>query len=106
MTPAQCRAATKLLPVAGPPLISPRSCWVAIAGGESQMQTIFVSNRGDDNNYGLTKMTPIRSWKRCKLVRRGKRAIFLMEGEATLMRMKDEIDQAQKSGKPKPRNGE
>src|SRR5262245_56098762 len=62
------------------------------------MQTIFVSNRGDDNNYGLTKMTPIRSWKRCKLVCRGKRAIFLMEGEATLMRMKDEIDQAQKRG--------
>jgi hypothetical protein len=76
------------------------------AGGESQMQTIFVSNRGDDNNFGLTKLTPIRSWKRCKRLCRGKRAIFLMEGEATLMRMKDEIDQAQRSGKPKPMNGE
>jgi hypothetical protein len=28
------------------------------------MQTIFVSNRGDDINFGLTKLTPIRSWKR------------------------------------------
>jgi hypothetical protein len=70
------------------------------------MQTIFVSNRGDDNNFGLTKLTPIRSWKRCKVLCRGKRAIFLMEGEATLMRRKDEIDQAQRSGKPKPMNGE
>jgi hypothetical protein len=48
------------------------------------MQTIFVSNRGDDINFGLTKLTPIRSWKRCKRLCRGRRAIFLMEGEATL----------------------
>ena len=70
------------------------------------MQTIFVSNRGDDNNFGLTKLTPIRSWKRYKLLCRGKRAIFLMEGETRLMRIKDEINQAQGSGKPTPRNGE
>jgi hypothetical protein len=66
------------------------------------MQTIFVSNRGDDINFGLTKLTPIRSWKRCKRLCRGRRAIFLMEGEATLMRIKDEINQAQKSGKNVP----
>ena len=46
------------------------------------MQTIFVSNRGDDINFGLTKLTPIRSWKRCERLCRGRRAIFLMEGEA------------------------
>jgi hypothetical protein len=59
------------------------------------MQTVFVSNCGDDNNYGLTKLTPIRSWKRCRTLCRGKRAIFLMEGEATLMRIKQEIEEAE-----------
>jgi hypothetical protein len=66
------------------------------------MQTIFVSNRGDDINFGLTKLTPIRSWKRCKRLCRGRRAIFLMEGEATLMRIKDEINEAQGSDKKIP----
>jgi hypothetical protein len=68
------------------------------------MQTIFVSNHGDDSNYGLTKLTAIRSWQRCKVLCRGKRAIFLMEGEATLMRIKDEIDKAETGGKSKPRS--
>jgi hypothetical protein len=60
------------------------------------MQTVFVSNGGNDSNYGLTKLTPIRSWNRCKTLCRGSRAIFLMEGEATLMRLHKEINQAEK----------
>jgi hypothetical protein len=59
------------------------------------MQTVFISNVGDDSNYGLTKLTPIRSWNRCKVLCRGFRAIFLMEGEATLMRLHREINQAE-----------
>jgi hypothetical protein len=59
------------------------------------MQTIFVSNHGDDKNFGLTKLTPIRSWKRCKALCRRRRALFLMEGEATLMRLKEEIDRSE-----------
>jgi hypothetical protein len=58
------------------------------------MQTVFVSNAGNDSNYGLTKLTPIRSWNRCRAICRGSRAIFLMEGEATLMRLHKEINQA------------
>jgi hypothetical protein len=59
------------------------------------MQTVFISNIGNDSNYGLTKLTPIRSWTRCKTLCRGSRSIFLMEGEATLMRLHKEINQAE-----------
>ena len=59
------------------------------------MQTVFISNVGDDSNYGLTKLTPIRSWNRCTVLCRGFRAILLMEGEATLMRLHKEINQAE-----------
>jgi hypothetical protein len=70
------------------------------------MQTIFISNHGDDHNYGLTKLTPIRSWQRCKVLCRGKRAIFLMEGESTLVRIKNEIDKAEGRVKSKPRSAQ
>jgi hypothetical protein len=30
------------------------------------MQQIFVSNSGKDENDGLTRQTPVRSWKRVK----------------------------------------
>ena len=69
------------------------------------MQTIFVSNRGDDNNYGLTKLTPICSWKRLKALAKGHRAIFLMEGEATLMRLKQEMDQPSGAENPSRTRG-
>jgi hypothetical protein len=59
------------------------------------MQTVFVSNVGNDSNYGLTKLTPIRSWNRCRSLCKGSRTIFLMEGEATLMRLHKEINQAE-----------
>ena len=64
------------------------------------MQTIFVSNDGDDKNFGLTKLTPVRSWTRVKELCRDNRPLFLLEGEATLRRLKTEMDEAGGEGLP------
>jgi hypothetical protein len=62
------------------------------------MQQIFVSNSGNDENDGLTRQTPVRSWKRVKGLRKGNNEMFLMEGDSTLMRLKKEIDEAVERG--------
>jgi hypothetical protein len=48
---------------------------------------------GDDQNDGVTRATPVLSWKRLKELCKGGQAIFLLEGEPTLVRLKQEIDQ-------------
>ena len=60
------------------------------------MQTIYVSNKGDDKNDGLTTATPVHSWKRYMTLSRGNQELLLMEGEATFKRLKEEIDAAKK----------
>ena len=47
------------------------------------MQTIYVSNKGDDKNNGLTSETPVLSWKRLQVLCKGNQAMFLMEGKGT-----------------------
>ncbi len=49
------------------------------------MQTIYVSNKGEDKNDGLTSESPVRSWKRLQVVCKGNQAMFRMEGKATRM---------------------
>ena len=49
------------------------------------MQQIFVSNRGDDSNSGLSRDVPIYSWKRLMQLSRG-----YMEGDATRIRLGEE----------------
>jgi hypothetical protein len=61
------------------------------------MQQIFVSNSGNDENDGLTRQTPVRSWKRVTGLRNNNE-MFLMEGDSTLMRLKKEIDEAAERG--------
>jgi hypothetical protein len=57
------------------------------------MQTIYVSNKGDDKNKGLTSETPVLSWKRLQVLCKGNQAMFLMEGKATLTRLRYELDE-------------
>ncbi len=57
------------------------------------MQTIYVSNKGEDKNNGLTSETPVLSWKRLQVLCKGNQAMFLMEGKATLTRLRYELDE-------------
>jgi hypothetical protein len=57
------------------------------------MQTIYVSNKGDDKNKGLTSETPVLSWKRLQVLCKGNQAMFLMEGKATLTRLRYKLDE-------------
>jgi hypothetical protein len=40
------------------------------------MQTIYVSNKGEDKNDGLTSESPVRSWKRLQVVCKGTKPCF------------------------------
>jgi hypothetical protein len=62
------------------------------------MQTIYVSNHGDDKNDGLTPETPVHSWRRLMTLCKGNQAMHLMEGDFTLLRLKTEIDET--AGRP------
>ena len=67
------------------------------------MQTIYVSNHGDDKNDGLTPETPVHSWRRLMTLCKGNQAMHLMEGDFTLLRLKAEIDEATgRAIRPKP----
>jgi hypothetical protein len=54
------------------------------------MQTIYVSNNGDDKNDGLTLETPVRSWERAMKLCKGNSSIHPMEAD-TLARLTAEI---------------
>jgi hypothetical protein len=56
------------------------------------MQTIYMSNRGDDKNDGLKSESPVRSWKRAKELCKDNSELLLLEGPDTLIRLKQEID--------------
>jgi hypothetical protein len=57
------------------------------------MITIYVSNSGDDENDGLTRDKPVRSWWRVQALSNGNSEMHLMEGDFTLLRLKAEIDE-------------
>jgi hypothetical protein len=57
------------------------------------MQTIYVSNRGSDENDGKTSVAAVYSWRRVSALCKGVHEIHLMEGNATLLRLKTEIDE-------------
>ena len=50
------------------------------------MQTIYVSNHGDDKNNGLTQEAAVRSWKRYMTLSWGNHELHLMEGDVTFQR--------------------
>ena len=58
------------------------------------METIYISDIGDDNNDGLSREKPVRSWRRAMLLRAGHNEMVLIEGNATLRRLTSENHQA------------
>jgi hypothetical protein len=54
------------------------------------METIYISDIGDDNNDGLSREKPVRSWRRAVLLRAGHNEMVLIEGNATLRRLTSE----------------
>jgi hypothetical protein len=58
------------------------------------METIYISDIGDDNNDGLSREKPVRSWRRAVLLRAGHNEMVLIEGNATLRRLTSENHQA------------
>jgi len=58
------------------------------------METIYISDIGDDNNDGLSREKPVRSWRRAVLLRAGHNEMLLIEGTATLKRLTRENHEA------------
>jgi hypothetical protein len=58
------------------------------------METIYISDIGDDNNDGLSREKLVRSWRRAVLLRAGHNEMVLIEGNATLRRLTSENHQA------------
>jgi hypothetical protein len=56
------------------------------------MTTIYISDKGDDKNDGLTQQTPIRSWHRYLKLKTGNDGIVILgDPEKTIRRLKKEI---------------
>ena len=72
------------------------------------MNRIYISDHGDDKNDGRTRETAIYSCTRETAIYSSKRAIkhcaeaHLMQGDATLQRLAQEIERRKKSRRPKP----
>jgi hypothetical protein len=60
------------------------------------MKKIYVSNDGDDRNDGLTDETPVLSWRRVLMLCKSANEVHLMEGDATRLRLLNEIDEKRK----------
>jgi hypothetical protein len=58
------------------------------------MKTIYISDKGDDKNDGLTSGTAVRSWKRATKLAGGDAEIDMRE--ASRERINEEIEQAGK----------
>jgi hypothetical protein len=54
------------------------------------METIYISDIGNDANDGLSREKPVRSWRRAVLLRAGHNEMVLIEGNATLKRLTSE----------------
>jgi hypothetical protein len=56
------------------------------------MNRIYISDHGDDKNDGRTRETAIYSWKRAIKLCDGNAEAHLMQGDATLQRLAQEIE--------------
>jgi hypothetical protein len=69
------------------------------------MNRIYISDHGDDKNDGHTRETAIYSWKRAIKLCDGNAEAHLMQGDATLQRLAQEIErrrETKKERRPKP----
>ena len=60
------------------------------------MNRIYISDHGDDKNDGRTRETAIYSWKRAIKLCDGNAEAHLMQGDATLQRLAQEIERRKK----------
>jgi hypothetical protein len=60
------------------------------------MNRVYISDYGDDKNDGLTRETAIYSWKRAVKLCDGNSETHLMQNEATLERLAEEIERQKK----------
>ena len=60
------------------------------------MNRIFISEDGDDKNDGRTRETAIYSWKRAIKLCDTNAEAHLMQGDATLERLAQEIERRKK----------
>ena len=63
---------------------------------ECVMTRIYISDFGDDRNDGFTRETAIYSWQRAVKLCDGNSEANLMQGEATLQRLREEIERRRK----------
>jgi hypothetical protein len=65
------------------------------------MTRIYISDVGDDRNDGLTRETAIYSWQRAVKLCDGNKETNLMQGDATLQRLIEEIAKRRNIGAEK-----
>jgi hypothetical protein len=63
------------------------------------MNRIYISDHGDDKNDGRTRETAIYSWKRAIELCDSNAEANLMQGDATLQRLTEEIERRKKETK-------
>ncbi len=68
-----------------------------LADGRSEMNRIYISDHGDDKNDGRTRETAIYSWKRAIKLCDGNAEAHLMQGDATLQRLAQEIERRKRN---------
>jgi len=67
------------------------------------MNRIYISYNGDDKNDGRTRHTAIYSWKRAIKLCDGNAEAHLMQGDATLQRLAQEIERETKKSADRSR---
>jgi hypothetical protein len=66
------------------------------------MTRIYISDYGDDKNDGRTRETAIYSWTRAVKLCDENTETNLMQGDATLQRLTEEIERRKKEWKRQP----
>jgi hypothetical protein len=65
--------------------------------GRPLMQRIFIGDNGDDNNDGLTPLTPIGSWQEYLNLKTGHDEIVILGGnDKAIIRLSEEISASAK----------
>ena len=72
-----------------------------LADSRRTMTRIYISDVGDDRNDGLTRETAIYSWQRAVKLCDGNKETNLMQGDATLQRLIEEIAKRRNIGAEK-----
>jgi hypothetical protein len=75
-----------------PPASVPSAVVRQALGPSARSGGLYISDQGDDKNDGRTRATAIYSWKRAIKLCDGNGESHLMQGDATLRRLAQEIE--------------